>query len=187
MGCGSGFFSFFLTQLGHHVTGIDLTSSMIKEAKRSSEKLKIYPEFHIMDAEQIQYSAETFDVLVTRNLTWTLPHPEIAYMEWYRVLKPGGLLLNIDANYGLEQFSGTDKLPHNHVHQEIDTSLLGECDHIKAQLPISYRNRPSWDLQALEVSGFSSVSIDFSISNRIYLTEDEFYNPVPLFLIKATK
>ena len=36
-------------------------------------------------------------MIVSRNLTWNLPHPEMAYKEWLRVLKKGGRLLNFDA------------------------------------------------------------------------------------------
>ena len=42
-----------------------------------------------------EFSDGTFDVLVTRNLTWTLPDAgKKAYREWSRVLKEDGVLLN---------------------------------------------------------------------------------------------
>ena len=41
----------------------------------------------------------TFDMIVSRNVTWNLEHPDRAYYEWMRVLKPGGVLLNFDANW----------------------------------------------------------------------------------------
>ena len=37
-----------------------------------------------------------FDVVVTRNLVWTLPNPEAAVKEWHRVLKPGGRIIISD-------------------------------------------------------------------------------------------
>ena len=40
-----------------------------------------------------------FDVVISRNLTWNLKDPKRAYEEWCRVLKPGGKLLNFDANW----------------------------------------------------------------------------------------
>jgi ubiquinone/menaquinone biosynthesis C-methylase UbiE len=55
--------------------------------------------FKIMDAEELDFASESFDALVTRNLTWTLPHIEKAYHEWFRILKPGGVLINFDADY----------------------------------------------------------------------------------------
>ena len=41
------------------------------------------------------FQDESFDVVISRNLTWTLPEAAQAYKEWSRVLKPGGLLLNL--------------------------------------------------------------------------------------------
>ena len=46
-----------------------------------------------------EFEDESFDVIISRNLTWNLPHPEMAYKEWLRVLKKGGKLLNFDANW----------------------------------------------------------------------------------------
>ena len=61
--------------------------------------LELDIDFRQMDAQQLEFENETFDVVLSRNLTWTLPEPETAYAEWYRVLKPGGVLLNFDADY----------------------------------------------------------------------------------------
>ena len=51
------------------------------------------------DAEKLDFADESFDVVISRNLTWTLPHPIDAYQEWMRVLKKGGVLINFDAEY----------------------------------------------------------------------------------------
>ena len=40
-----------------------------------------------MDAQALEFEDESFDVIISRNLTWNLPHPEMAYKEWLRVLK----------------------------------------------------------------------------------------------------
>lgn len=61
----------------------------------------------------------------------------------------GGVLLNFDANYGLSDFTDLSELPDNHAHQEIDDSMMRECEEIKRQLPISSYSRPAWDLETL--------------------------------------
>ncbi len=48
--------------------------------------------FEIMDAEHLSFADNSFDVVISRNLTWTLPEAAQAYKEWTRVLKPGGVL-----------------------------------------------------------------------------------------------
>lgn len=52
-----------------------------------------------MDAQNLTFHDNMFDVIVSRNLTWNLDSPAKAYREWYRVLKPGSILLNFDANW----------------------------------------------------------------------------------------
>lgn len=188
IGTGTGFFAFLLSSLGHRVTGIDLTPSMIQEAKEIGQTLESTAQFRVMDAEKLLFADESFDMVISRNLTWTLPHPQEAYREWQRVLKPGGVLLNFDGNYGKADFTGKgEKLPENHAHKQITGDLMQECEAIKDQLEISYHVRPAWDVTALGETGFEQIRLDLGISKRIYIEKDEFYNPTPLFCIAATK
>ncbi|MBQ9698569.1 MAG: class I SAM-dependent methyltransferase, partial [Acidaminococcaceae bacterium] len=93
IGCGAGFFSILLAEKGHNVTGIDLTESMIEEARKLGQETGSAASFLVMDAERLTFADNVFDAVVSRNVTWNLPHPEQAYAEWLRVLKPGGMLL----------------------------------------------------------------------------------------------
>lgn len=89
VGCGAGFFSILLAKAGHQVTGIDLTPDMIKNARILAEEEKADCEFLVMDAENPEFPDGSFDMIISRNLTWTLPHVRHAYREWIRVLKKG--------------------------------------------------------------------------------------------------
>ena len=80
IGCGAGFFSILLAAKGYDVTGIDLTESMIEEAVSLAAEEKSNARFQVMDAEKLAFPDETFDVVVSRNVTWNLPHPEKAYV-----------------------------------------------------------------------------------------------------------
>ncbi len=187
VGCGSGYFSILLSKEGHICTGIDLTPGMIRSAEALAKEEKESCVFHVMDAEQLAFEDETFDVVISRNLTWTLPHPETAYREWLRVLKPGGLLLNFDANYGLEKTERMDVLPHNHSHQMLKADMLRENDLIKQQLSISFHSRPAWDMETLGNLGAEKITVDFKAGKRIYLKKDIFYNPTPVFALAVFK
>jgi ubiquinone/menaquinone biosynthesis C-methylase UbiE len=46
--------------------------------------------FEEADVEQLPYTPRSFDLVISRHLLWTLPHPEAAIDEWIRVLRPGG-------------------------------------------------------------------------------------------------
>lgn len=187
VGCGVGFFSILLAKKGYEVTGIDLTPEMIAHAGKLAMEEEIVCDFQIMDAEKLSFEDESFDVVISRNLTWNLPHAQKAYREWSRVLRKGGVLLNFDANYGASDFTDTNHLPSNHAHRQVGESMMRECEEIKRQLPISAYIRPAWDLETLGSLGMEQFSIDLGISSRLYLEQDEFYNPTPLFMIRAQK
>ena len=104
-----------------------------------------------------------------------------------RVLKPGGVLLNFDANYGAVDFTDTSDLPKNHAHKQIENTLMQECEDIKRQLSISNYARPAWDLEALSNSGVQQFQIDVGVSKRIYMEKNELYNPTPVFAVCGKK
>ena len=138
-------------------------------------------------SERLDFEDETFDVVISRNLTWTLPDTARAYKDWLRVLKKGGILLNFDANYGAVNFADTSKLPKNHTHNKLGLDMMAECEEIKRQLPISSRVRPAWDVETLGNLGVEQLSVDFGVSRKIYTVKDEFYNPDALFALFAVK
>lgn len=187
VGCGAGFFSVLLAKEGYQVTGVDLTPDMVENARTLAAEEKTDCEFLVMDAENLRFADESFDVVISRNLTWTLPDVKSAYREWVRVLKKGGILLNFDANYGLSDFTDLSELPDNHAHQEIDDDMMRECEEIKRQLPISSYSRPAWDLETLGAMKLQEFSVDLGISSRIYVEKDEFYNPTPMFMLRTCK
>lgn len=187
IGCGTGYFTILLSKSGNQVIGIDLTPDMIERGRQLAREETADCELMVMDAEKLDFSDESFDAVISRNLTWTLPHPELAYAEWLRVLKKGGILLNFDADYGLEDSTDISSLPPNHAHQMLGRDMLRENNEIKKELDISRHRRPYWDLAVLCGLGAEKFQLDMGVSKRIYTKEDEFYNPTPLFMLAITK
>ena len=188
LGTGTGFFAFLLAQQGYSVTGIDLTEDMITVAKAQAvelqDSLRGTVDFLCMDAMQLDFPDQSFDVILARNLTWTLPDVEAAYKEWYRILAPKGVLIN-DGDYGVEL-----KVPvvaQHHIHEGVENETMRECIAITEELSISRMDRPHWDVHMMRKAGFSRVYLDMAVSSRMYDEEDELYNPVPLFSIVARK
>jgi ubiquinone/menaquinone biosynthesis C-methylase UbiE len=188
VGCGTGFFEVLLGSKGHTVTGIDLTPEMIE---RSNEMIRIYGlendkvKCQVGDAEHLDFADEVFDVVITRNLTWTLPHPIDAYKEWYRVLKKGGILINFDAEYA--KGAHNLKSPENIAHKDIPDSMKDEMHDIYHMLTISMLDRPQWDAHILDEIGFKNITFDKEYGSRIFIEKDEFYIPDKMFSIRAEK
>jgi ubiquinone/menaquinone biosynthesis C-methylase UbiE len=98
-GCGTGFLSFELATRGHHVTGVDFAPAMLAEARRKAAERSVSIRFEEADAEHLPFPAGGFDLVISRHLLWTLPHPEAAIDEWIRVLRPGGRLVVVDGQF----------------------------------------------------------------------------------------
>jgi ubiquinone/menaquinone biosynthesis C-methylase UbiE len=97
VGCGTGFLTFELAARGHRVIGVDFAPSMLAEARRKAAERAISIRFEHGDAEQLGFASRSFDLVITRHVLWTLPHPEAAIDEWIRVLRPGGRLVIVDS------------------------------------------------------------------------------------------
>ncbi len=188
VGCGAGYFTVLLAKEGYHVTGIDLTAEMIVKAEELIQLNGPYQgnaQVMAMDAEMLSFEDEMFDAIVTRNLTWTLPHPIEAYQEWYRVLKKGGVLLNFDAEYAKNAHAIFTE--ESVAHKDISEKLKEDCHELYHMLTISSLDRPKWDKEVLTRIGFSRVQADLTFSDRIFAEKDEFYIPDKMFMIAAEK
>ena len=189
IGCGTAFFEIILGREGYDVTGIDLTEEMVIKANQmisiyglDSSKVKAIQ----MDAENLDFEEETFDMIISRNLTWTLPHPINAYREWNRVLKKGGILLNFDAEYAKNADTSLYS-PENLSHKGLEKKMKDECNDIYHMLEISTLERPHWDVEILKANGYTDVETDVNFGDRIYIEKDQFYMPDKMFSIKAVK
>lgn len=189
VGTGTGFFAVLLAQQGHRVEGIDLTPAMLEEARRLAKQRNLDITFREMDAQNLEYPNDSFDVVISRNLTWTLPDPERAYTEWFRVLKPGGVLLNFDANYASHVRSHSTQnrkvapdSPYGHI--GMTEALQQENDDITLSMDIG-QSRPEWDRQVLTRIGFGGCQTDKHVGQRLLGELD--LTTAPMFGIMAQK
>ena len=98
VGTGPVFFAIIMAQAGNRVTALDCTEAMINEAKANAEDAGITADFRVSDGQKLDFDDESFDLIISRNVTWTLIDAQKAYGEWKRVLKPDGKILIFDAN-----------------------------------------------------------------------------------------
>ena len=189
VGTGTGFFAVLLAQQGHRVEGIDLTPAMLEEARTLAKQRNLDITFREMDAQNLAYPDDTFDVVISRNLTWTLPDPERAYASWFRVLKPGGVLLNFDADYAahvrshsVQNSKVAPDSPYGHV--GMTDALQQENDAITLSMDIG-QARPEWDGEVLTRVGFQSCQTDTQVGKRLLGELD--LTTAPMFGIFARK
>jgi ubiquinone/menaquinone biosynthesis C-methylase UbiE len=99
VGTGAGFLALLFAEMGHDVTGIDISEGMLEKAKNHAENMGLEIDFFHGDAENLPFEDCYFDLVVSKYLLWTLPEPSCAVREWKRVLKPEGMIFAIDGNW----------------------------------------------------------------------------------------
>lgn len=180
IGTGAGFYAFLLADLGFEVTAVDYSQNMIDNAIVNAEKLGHKDvKFIKMDAQNLEFQDESFDFIISRNVTWTLPDPKRAYEEWCRVLVPGGKIMNFDANYGqgfklaeeagenYKEMQNWSRSTYNRSVQSED--LIRQRNDFAKQLYICDLVRPQWDVDILLQNGISKITIDTEVSSRVYV------------------
>jgi SAM-dependent methyltransferase len=97
-GCGPGLVSCYLAAFVRQVTGVDLTPAMIQEAKARAAAQSIpNTEFTLGDMEHLSYPDHTFDAAISRFAFHHLEQPGQALQEMFRVVRPGGKVVVMDA------------------------------------------------------------------------------------------
>ena len=197
VGTGPGFYAMILAARGYPVTAVDFSEKMLAEARRNAGPLAERIDFRRMDAQALTFPDGSFDVIVTRNLTWNLQDPARAYGEWGRVLRSGGVLLNFDANWYAYLVDEDKQLQHDRDRE--NTRRYDVEDHeaypdswkmeeISRCLPMTGLDRPRWDADILLSLGFSSVAVETDAGEHLWSKEERInYASTPGFLIRAVK
>ena len=81
------------------VIGVDFTAEMlgVAAAKAARRRLKPAPDWVVGDALALPFADASFDVVVNGFLLRNLADLELAFREMYRVLRPGGTAVCLDA------------------------------------------------------------------------------------------
>lgn len=197
VGTGPGFFAILLTEAGYKVTAVDYTEEMLKEAQQNAGPLAESIVWKRGDAQDLDVESDSFDVIVTRNVTWNLPNPAKAYQEWQRVLKKGGVLYNFDADWYGHLFDEEKRESYEKDRQHTEDENVEDyykgtdiekMEEIARQVPLSQLKRPEWDMEAMKNVGFQNIVCDQQVWKEVW-TEEEILNnsTSPIFLLEGHK
>ncbi|HHW41682.1 MAG TPA: methyltransferase domain-containing protein [Syntrophomonadaceae bacterium] len=174
VGTGSGFLALLLAEMGHHVMAVDAAPGMLEIASKNAAQRGLQIDYRLSDASDlVGVAAETFDAVVSRHVVWTLPDPEKAYAEWWRVLRPKGRLIVVDGNWYLNLRS-----PFRRAWQVFAWILIFLSEGYKPwkrdrneeflqKLPLIDRLRPQEDQKFLDSCGFKVITIKSNINSQI--------------------
>jgi phosphatidylethanolamine/phosphatidyl-N-methylethanolamine N-methyltransferase len=80
------------------VVGIDISAPMIRRARRKASNLNSGNryEFHVMDACNLEFPDNSFDLVMAAYLITTVSDPQQVCREMLRVVKPGGQIIAVN-------------------------------------------------------------------------------------------
>ena len=175
-GMGPGFFTCILAEMGYAVWGVDYSDGMVEQAGKNLAALGLTAQLQQMDAQHLTFPDGYFDAVVSRNLLWNLEQPRLAYEEFQRVLKPGGLVIVEDGNFYLrlhdEDYAAlSDEIgrrmeqnqlekPKHYAPGSKELQQFREMERIAGSLPLSAIRRPQWDVETLLELGFGQLGVE---------------------------
>jgi SAM-dependent methyltransferase len=90
--CGTGNLAVLAARRGCKVSGLDIATNLIAQARERAQQEALAIEFNEGDAEAMPYADASFDVVVSMYGVMFAPRPERVASELCRVTKPGGLI-----------------------------------------------------------------------------------------------
>jgi ubiquinone/menaquinone biosynthesis C-methylase UbiE len=164
IGTGPGQLAFYLAGAGFNVTGLDISPEMINNARKRSEEMELSIDFRTGDAEHLDFPDNSFDVVVSRNLIWTLPNPDLALKEWHRVLKPGGRIIVSDGFWQNQTWRRFYQIPVNllksvfQINSRISLRFFLHYASMMKHLPLYEGVKKNEVQKLLQCAGFNEVS-----------------------------
>lgn len=202
VGTGPGFLAIGLARRGYEVTAVDYTPEMLAMARKNAvkqlgEECAAHIRFVQADAQRLEFPDGSFDAVVTRNLTWNLEEPQMAYGCWYRVLKDPGVLLNFDAAWYAYLFDEEKQEGFLEDRRQVKEKEMGDfedyaesdrMEEISKKLSISRSKRPEADVQMMKNAGFQTVQVYENIGRRVWNEREQVnYASRPMFLLKGVR
>ncbi len=102
--CGAGQIAIPVARAGARVTGIDIATNSIEQARARAQAEGLDVQFDEGDAEELPYEDASFDLVVSLIGAMFAPRPERVASELVRVCRPGGRI--VMANWTPEGFVG---------------------------------------------------------------------------------
>ena len=157
-GCGTGFASVLLAELGHQVSGLDQGVNMLAAARQKAAERQLAITFvqgNAMAADAT-LPANSFDVVTARWVYWTLPDPLAAARAAFALLRPGGMLAVFDGMW----FKARDMWQRDASKPRDKIWLDAYTPDVQANLPLMHDNPPEKVAAILQQAGFSDVRFE---------------------------
>lgn len=92
---------------GMDITAIDFSNKMLERARTKADMLNRKVDFHLMDAQSMEFEDNTFDCVFTTCVFCSVPDPVKGLKEIRRVCKPNGRIIMLEHVRSEKKIIGT--------------------------------------------------------------------------------
>ena len=199
IGTGAASVTRALSKMGHKVIATDISEQILSNAIAMTDISDVQATFINDDITDSRLSNDFFDIVLLKDLLFTISRPERALRNAMRILRPGGLLVITDGNF----------IQHNHFPEyqqrasyyfmkdgrneaasflRLSDEQFEELEGLVKDYEVNRSRRPQWDVMQLIDMGANNIRIMNDINSKYtYLTENG-STSIPLkFVLMAEK
>ncbi|MBN2711172.1 MAG: class I SAM-dependent methyltransferase [Planctomycetes bacterium] len=151
IGTGPGTIAHLWAELGFRTTGLDFSPAMLKAADKEAAERGLSIDLVKGDAESPPLQDSGFDIISSRFLLFTLPHPGYAIRRWMQLLREGGMLVLI----GHDHPQNPERRGH---HKQKKRRWHPSDDYRTALQQLPFKNHTSGELRVvMEAAGLRNI------------------------------
>lgn len=188
IGTGPGFFAILSAMRGHNVTAADMSADMLEQARKNAELTGTDINF-LQVGRMLPFEDESFDLIISRDVTWTLTEPEVQLRHWANKLKKGGTMLYFDAEWYYYLKNSEYRYSWEENRKKIIEgggfiySKAAKLESLAVNLPMTYKNRPVWDSQYWAGQKGFTFELYENLNSYVYNEKEQMqYELFPEFL-----
>ena len=127
----------------------------------------------------LPFENKSFDLIMSRDVTWTLTDPEEQLRHWADKLKVGGTMVYFDSEwyYYLKDIKYRKELEENRRKvKENGGFSYGKAksmENLALSLPMTYKNRPVWDREFWRAQNGFECEIYENINQYVYNEKEQ--------------
>jgi ubiquinone/menaquinone biosynthesis C-methylase UbiE len=153
--CGPGIVACHFAPLVAHITGIDITPEMIRQAEAAQKARSLTNmAWRVAPAEPLPFEDNSFSLVVTRYSFHHFQHPDSVVAEMLRVCRAGGRILIADVAQPEDKVAGYDEI-----------ELLRDPSHVHALSRSEFAGLFSSPM--MEPARFSEYKVEMSLESQL--------------------
>ncbi len=193
IGTGPGFFAILAALRGHDVVAVDMNENMLDKARQNAEAAGVLINFLQVD-HLLPFDDESFDLILSRDVTWTLTEPEKQLCNWASKLRRDGTMLYFDAEWYYYLRDHESRAIWEQKRKQIMHSggfiysKADQLENLAIDLPMTYNARPVWDEKFWSMQKNYGFSISKNINSYVYNDREQMqYELFPEFLVAVKR